>query len=195
MPSAEAMFTNQKRFFLKPMSLSVDFFCFLQKYQVQHFLRDTALYKRPFISLYLFIAWMHCVYLETVRYIPPYLMGFWILHLIRNYIFYCSCFTGHSGFKPLTIHEIINSLVFGCGESGGKCGKSMKPLNLLPDTEKVASSSSSDRRKQFQDMTMEGADHMAFPFSERQSYRQLTLAESLADKRKMTHTSLARGGT
>ncbi len=94
----------------------------------------------------------------------------------------------------MTFHEIINSLVYGCGESGGTCGKSIKPLNRLPDSEKEASSSSSDRRKQFQDMAKEGSDHMLFPFSERQSYRQLTLVESLADKRKLSHSSLARGG-
>jgi len=158
------------------------------EYQCRHLINDTMMYKRPFISLYLFLSWMHCVYLNSVVYVPPYVIGFFVLHLFRNYRLYCSNYSGYSGYKPISLSEIFNALIYGCGESGKLCGTWMEPL-VMPKPQKEKSSSMCCVNRDTKDTEKQGADHVEFPFSEKQTYQKRTLEENLATKARINIAS------
>jgi hypothetical protein len=75
-------------------------------------------YENPLLSLYVLISWMHCVIANSVRLVPVYLVGLLIMLLLQNYVHYVLSEQRHLGFAPVTLSEIVSSVV---SESDSGC--------------------------------------------------------------------------
>lgn len=76
-------------------------------------IRNLRSWKTPLISLYVFSAWMHAVYTNTVRYLPGHVVTFVLLRLWQNYLLYAIDEPFHRGLLPPTFEELFASLLFG----------------------------------------------------------------------------------
>ena len=133
---------------------------------------DAVLYENPFMSLFLFLASMHCVYLNSVRLVPPYFIG-WIIYLfVENYLTYCMSPAGNLGYKPLTIIEIAKGLI----RDGRDKKFNFQPLLAQKRARKHVSRNSIDEG----DRDIELMNHREFPFSERFEYHKFSAAEAIA---------------
>mmetsp|Transcript_26725 Transcript_26725/g.57465 ORF Transcript_26725/g.57465 Transcript_26725/m.57465 type:complete len:1125 (-) Transcript_26725:1193-4567(-) len=149
---------------------------------------DIALYVNPSTSLCVFIAWMHCVYSNSMAYVPVYFVAGIIALLLANYIKYGVDEEFNFGFTPITIKETIQVLLF-----GGPNTKYIKPLEVTRqcDLAKTARNSQDelddDIMHQSQSVFSTGGgfqmdgDHMEFPFSEAGRYAKKTLSEACVD--------------
>jgi hypothetical protein len=131
---------------------------------------DCVLYENPFMSLYLFATSMYGVYINSVRYVPPFFVG-WIIYLfVENYIDHNATMAGHLGYKPLTILEVFRGLV--------RDGRDKK-FNFAPILVKKRA-----RRQVITDdgktADIEMHNHREFPFSERFEYHKFSAAEAIA---------------
>jgi len=85
---------------------------------VLRYLRKRELYHLttwvyPSISGFVFLAWMHSVYANTVRYIPGHIVVFFLLHLLKNYAYYAMDSPLQNGFIAPTIEELYWALIRG----------------------------------------------------------------------------------
>ena len=131
---------------------------------------DCVLYENPFMSLYLFCSSVYCVYYNTVRYVPPFFIGWIIYLLVEIYLGNNGMTAGHLGYRPLTISEIFYGLM--------RDGRD-KTFNFKPILVK--------KRPRNQVMTEDGKtqdielmNHREFPFSERFEYHKFSAAEAIA---------------
>ena len=172
---------------------------------------DALLYERPHISLYLFLAFQHCIYANVVRMVPPYFSGYVILLFLDNYRHFNVSEKFTLGYKPLTVKEIFVGLI--------KDGKSEKPNFQAIEVKKRAKKRATKNRAQdpakddsyfgttFGSMSpyttfsslmglnteeeqmdggmeIEPRDHREFPFSERDEYPKFSVQEALAPSTK-----------
>lgn len=91
-------------------------------------------WKYPFISGFVFCAWMHSVYANTVRYVPGHFITFLLLHLYRNYAYYGMDSPLQNGFMAPTVEELFYALVFGTRKSKKHY---LEPLNMEMDQSHV----------------------------------------------------------
>jgi hypothetical protein len=75
--------------------------------------RDTMQWKYPFLSGFVFMAWMHCVWDGNVRYVPGHTITFLLLHLWRNYARYAIDVRATKGFLAPTWEELLWALLRG----------------------------------------------------------------------------------
>lgn len=136
---------------------------------------DAVMYEKPLLSLYLFISWMHCVYSVSVRLAPVYFVGYLIFHLFDNYEKYNKSEVCHLGYAPLTLQELLYSLV-----SPPKC----ENMHSIQVDKKAVKQNSNNRRglshapssSNVSDAVDEEGgdvkpiDHREFPFSEKFEY-------------------------
>jgi len=150
---------------------------------------DIVLYMNPSISLCIFIAWMHCVYSNSMAYVPVYVVAGILAFLVRNYYKYGVNEEFNFGFAPITITEMIRVLLY-----GGPNTKYIKPIKVA---RKNVSPKSTNGNKDELDVSDDdiidhslfdnasgfdfGADHMDFPFSEGDRYSKKTLKEACVD--------------
>jgi hypothetical protein len=85
---------------------------------ILRYLRKRELYQLttwvyPSISGFVFLAWMHGVYANTVRYVPGHIVVFLLLHLIKNYAYYAMDSPLQNGFLGPTIEELYWALMRG----------------------------------------------------------------------------------
>jgi len=119
----------QGKFSMAVMKATVREFSFLRIHYFRY-LRKRELYNlrwwiHPFISGFVFVAWMHAVYANTVRYVPAHFVTFLLLHLYRNYVLYAiRC--GH-GFLGPSIEELFQALLYGTPDNPKKY---IVPLNM-----------------------------------------------------------------
>lgn len=129
---------------------------------------DSILYENPIMSLYLFCASMHCVWLNSVRYVPPYFIGWLIYMMFESYMTYNVSPVGNLGYKPLSIMEIAKGAI--------RDGRDKK-FNFQPITvQKRARKTGKDGKEP----DIELQNHREFPFSERFEYLKWTAAEGIA---------------
>lgn len=119
----------QGKFSMSIMKATLREFNFLRIHYFRY-LRKRELYNlrwwiHPFISGFVFVAWMHAVYANTVRYVPAHIVTFLLLHLYRNYAYYAA-YSGH-GFKGPSIEELFLALLYGTPDSPKKY---IVPLNM-----------------------------------------------------------------
>jgi hypothetical protein len=69
-------------------------------------------WENPAISLYVFLAWMHCIYANQCSLVPAYAVLFILLQMIRCYARYGIDGPAQLGFLPPTWEEMLSSLVF-----------------------------------------------------------------------------------
>lgn len=146
---------------------------------------DCILYENPLMSLYLFSTSMYSVWLNSVRYVPPFFTG-WILYImLENYINHCGTTSGHLGFKPLTIPEIFYGLV--------KNDKSQqfffKPILVKKRARGQVILDDGKRGD------IELTNHREFPFSERFEYHKFSAAEAIAPSPTKKSKNASRGET
>ena len=82
---------------------------YLRKREIYHLMY----WQYPFISGFVFLAVMHSVYKNSVRYVPGHILTFLLLHLYKNYAYYGLDSKLQNGFMQPTIEELLNSLMFG----------------------------------------------------------------------------------
>ena len=154
---------------------------------------DIVLYVNPSTSLCIFIAWMHCVYSNSMAYIPVYLVASLIALLLRNYFKYGVDEEFNFGFTPITLSEIFHVLLF-----GGPNTKYIKPIKVTSknDLAKATSNSHDELDGNEEDIMHQSVfdsgvefhrdrDHMEFPFSEADRYAKKSLAEACVDATTM----------
>jgi hypothetical protein len=132
---------------------------------------DCILYENPLMSLYLFSCSMHCVWLNSVRLVPPYFVGWLIYLLFENYLAYSVSPAGNLGYKPLTIMEIFKGLL----RDGRDKKFNFRPLVAQKRPRKFAPSKNKE-----DEGDIELINHREFPFSERFEYHKFSAAEGIA---------------
>ncbi len=149
---------------------------------MQELMQDIVFWVNPFTSLCIFVAWMHCVYSNSVAYVPAYFVSGIIAILLKNYSYFGR--EGyHVGFTPITITEMLFGLILGSDHSSY-----IKPVQVSRKFSKSASISD-DQRCLLQESTevLKGSgirmddDHLEFPFSEKGRYPKKTLSEACVD--------------
>ena len=132
---------------------------------------DMILYENPLMSLYLFSCSMYCVWLNSVRLVPPFFIGWIIYMFVENYYMYNITTEGNLGYKTLTVVEIFKGLV-----RDGKDRKfNFQPLHCKKRARKQITSKTNEG-----DHDIELMNHREFPFSERFEYHKFSAAQALA---------------
>ena len=144
---------------------------------------DCILYENPLMSMYLFSTSMYSVWLNSVRYVPPFTTGFIIYVLLENYLNHCATTAGHLGFKPLTITEILYGLV-----KGDKTQQFFfKPILVKKRARNQVITDDGKRAD------IELVNHREFPFSERFEYHKFSAAEAIAPSPTKKSSSKQKG--
>mmetsp|Transcript_1048 Transcript_1048/g.2220 ORF Transcript_1048/g.2220 Transcript_1048/m.2220 type:complete len:995 (+) Transcript_1048:328-3312(+) len=86
---------------------------YLLRYIRKNEFRNLTQWRVPMISAFLFGAWMHCVYTESVTYIPGHFITFVLLYLWKNYAYYRLTDSIQNGFIAPSWEELFLALVFG----------------------------------------------------------------------------------
>ena len=93
----------------------------------------------PSISGFVFLAWMHAVYFNTVRYVPGHVVVFFLLHLIKNYAYYAMDSPLQNGFLVPSLEELYYALMRGTRKRKKPC---IQPLTVEREAEPMALTSS-----------------------------------------------------
>jgi hypothetical protein len=131
---------------------------------------DCILWENPLMSLYLFSTNMYCVYLNSVRLVPPFFIGWLIYLLYENYHQNNVAVAGHLGYKPLSIIEIFNGLV----RDGKGTKHHFKPILVKKRPRKQVLGEDGKMAD------IEMANHREFPFSERYTYHKFAASDAIA---------------
>ena len=152
-------------------------------------MKDIVLWAHPSLSGCVFSGWMHCVYTNSMSYVPVYvLLGLNAL-LYSNYRTFVKSEDYHGGFAPLTFSELFKCILLGNDtttylgpirvESPGTTQKISRSnryvddnVNSLQNPLDYMLQNSSSRIDQ---------DHVEFPFSTRGRYPKPHLAEACSD--------------
>ena len=131
---------------------------------------DCILWENPLMSLYLFSTNMYCVYVNSVRLVPPFFIGWLIYLLYENYRANNVAIAGHLGYRPLSIMEVFYGLV-----RDGKGNKQhFKPILVKKRPRKQVVGEDGKL------MDIELANHREFPFSERFTYHKFAASDAIA---------------
>lgn len=88
----------------------------------------------PFISGFVFCAWMHSVFANTARYVPGHILTFFLMRLYLNYAYYSMDSPLQNGFTAPSMEELFDSLLYG---TKGRRKKYIKALNMQTDESNV----------------------------------------------------------
>eukprot|EP00980_Cylindrotheca_fusiformis_P006234 scaffold1334_cov123-Cylindrotheca_fusiformis.AAC.4 len=88
----------------------------------------------PFISGFVFCAWMHSVIANTTRFIPGHILTFFLMRLYLNYAYYAMDSPLQNGFTAPSMEELFDALLYG---TKGKRKKYIKALNMQTDDTNV----------------------------------------------------------
>lgn len=97
----------------------------------------------PSISGFVFFAWMHAVYFNTVRYIPGHVVVFFLLHLVKNYAYYAMNSPLQNGFLAPTLEELYLALISGTKKRKKPC---IEPLTVEREADAKALTASDHNR-------------------------------------------------
>jgi hypothetical protein len=154
---------------------------------------DAVMYEQPLVSLYLFLSWMHCIYVESVKLAPAYFVGYLIFHLLGNYELYNQNSSRHLGFTPPTMQELLLSLFSPRGREHihpvqvSKKVVHMNQMRRWSLAEKPLSNISELSEDACGDV--EPLNYREFPFSEMQEYPMFRAVDAVAPKRNAGSTS------
>jgi hypothetical protein len=95
------------------------------RYMRKNEMRNTIQWRYPVISGFVFFAWMHCVYMGSIKYVPGHLVTFLLLHLWKNYAYYALDSPVQNGFLAPTWEEMFSALLLGTGDR-----KYIEPLEM-----------------------------------------------------------------
>jgi hypothetical protein len=171
---------------------------------LQHLALDAILYERVYISLYLYMAGMYCVWTSSISMLPPFCGGYILILFSENYRFYVKDSKYNLGYQPVTLLEVASGLVSRPTDSrytssnrnnSNAVVKSFGPIAIHKKAKRrkgqAARSSGTEHvdggASDNSDDEIQLLDHREFPFSERQAYPKTSvehaLAPSLSNKR------------
>jgi hypothetical protein len=154
---------------------------------------DAVMYEQPLLSLYLFLSWMHCIYLESVKLAPAYFVGYLIFHLFDNYELYNQNSSRHLGYAPPTLQELLFSLFALPGREHihpAQVSKKVVHRNQMgrwSSVEKRLSNVSELSEDTGGDI--EPLNYREFPFSEMQEYPMFRAEDAIAPSKHAGSTS------
>ena len=131
---------------------------------------DCILWENPLMSLYLFGSSLYCVYLNSVRLVPPMFIGWLIYMLFENYLTNNRTVVGHLGYQPLSIWEVFMGLIR--NGSGSKFNFKHITVKKRPRRQVMGEDGKL--------IDIELANHREFPFSERFTYPKFRASEAIA---------------
>jgi len=94
-----------------------------------------AYWVYPSISGFVFLAWMHAVYFNTVRYVPGHVVVFVLLHLLKNYAYYAMDSPLQNGFLAPTLEELYCALLKGAKKRKVPC---IDPLTVEREADPIS---------------------------------------------------------
>ena len=97
----------------------------------------------PSISGFVFLAWMHAVYFNTVRYVPGHVVVFFLLHLMKNYAYYAMDSPLQNGFLVPSLEELYLALLRGTKKRKQAC---IEPLTVEREADPMALTASDHQR-------------------------------------------------
>mmetsp|Transcript_32962 Transcript_32962/g.36741 ORF Transcript_32962/g.36741 Transcript_32962/m.36741 type:complete len:1024 (+) Transcript_32962:145-3216(+) len=131
---------------------------------------DCILYENPLMSVYLFVASMYCVYLNSIRLAPPFFVGWLIYLLVENNIFFNGSQEGNLGYQALTIQEVFYGLLF----DGKDPTRKLNPILVKKRPRRQVIGEDGKY------IDIELQNHREFPFSERFEYPKFSAADAIA---------------
>lgn len=144
----------------------------LSQFLVKTLASEAVLYENLVVSLYLFITWMHCVYVDSVKLAPAYFVGYLILVLFNNYESFNRDPSRYLGFAPPTLQELLYALVSNTER------ETMRPIMVTKKPAYVGQRNVLERQHSGADYDVSDdfdgniapLDHREFPFSEKLEY-------------------------
>lgn len=204
-----------RRFTFNQMRAAIREINFTRKYiftVLRQTIRETMQWKKPIISGFVFVAWMHCVVANAFSLVPFYLVLLFLLFLMRNYAKYCTDAPSQRGFIPPSWEELffafargvetdthhIEPLELGIHRSTLTRRKSPESLNVdfnLPQFRTVTHKHRGmkllnalgflpDPNKNPND------DHIEFPFADGKEYPKFTVKECLVTHGKQNSVAV-----
>lgn len=156
---------------------------YLRKRQV----KELRQWNYPIISGFVFGAWMHSVYVDSIRYIPGHVITYLLLHLWKNYAYYALDSPVQNGFLAPSWEEMVMALIYGnkTGNNGVGCIEPLEMEMKDPSTAKSAT----------QDMASTESIRSAAPDDGQSIRDSFTLQEIADDFRKRVQTETHRHRT
>ncbi|KAL7551869.1 hypothetical protein ACHAWF_015087 [Thalassiosira exigua] len=174
----------------KGLQREMKLYKFVVKTTMKEEMMDIVLYINPSVSLCIFVAWMHCVYSNSMAYVPVYFVAGIIALLMRNYFKYGVDQDFHFGFSPITVTEMLKVLLW-----GGEGTKYIKPIKVARQNDSKSLSGLDEPDGENEDLMTQSVfsgvgfrmdgDHMEFPFSEAGRHPKKTLSEACVDASAM----------
>lgn len=164
------------------------------RYLIKTLVLDAILYESPLVSLYLFCASLHCVTVSSMRWVPPYVVGYIIILLFKNYWFYVENEEYNCGYQPLTMWEVFNAVVYDNKhheskfESISVAKRAKRRANKKAQNLGRVESGGEDDEKE-----VLAVDHHEFPFSDRVTYPRFGVEHALAPSSKKKNSN--KGGS
>ena len=153
-------------------------------------MKDIVMWKVPCLSFCIFIAWMHCVYHNSFKFVPVYSTLAIISLLVKNYFEYGVNDEFNFGFSPITLSETVRVLLY-----GGPGTKYIKPIKVERKADSRPATKGSTSEDELDNDVLEDvfsntgcnrfrmdSDHLEFPFSESGRYSKKTLSEACVDE-------------
>ena len=99
----------------------------IMRYVRKREIRNISQWRYPIISCFIFVAWMHSVYVESMKFCPGHFITYLLLTLWKNYYHYVLSGKYDSGFLVPTVEEMVRMIIFGTG---------IEPLDMEEEEEK-----------------------------------------------------------
>lgn len=176
-----------KQTVMKGLQREMKLYKTIMKTSMKELMKDIVMWKVPRLSFCIFLAWMHCVYQNSFKFVPVYSTLAIIALLIRNYFEYGINDEFNFGFSPITLSETVRVLLY-----GGPGTKYIKPIKVERKADSTTKGSTSEDELDndvLEDMFSNtgnnkfrmDSDHLEFPFSESGRYSKKTLSEACVD--------------
>ena len=204
-----------RRFTFNQMRAAIREINFTRKYiftVLRQTIRETMQWKKPIISGFVFVAWMHCVVANAFSLVPFYLVLLFLLFLMRNYAKYCTDAPSQRGFIPPSWEELffafargvetdthhIEPLELGIHRSTLTRRKSPESLNVdfnLPQFRTVTHKHRGMKLLNALGFLPEpnknpNDDHIEFPFADGKEYPKFTVKECLVTHGKQNSVAV-----
>jgi hypothetical protein len=157
---------------------------------------NAVMYEDPWLSLYLFLAGMHCVWLSSIRLLPPYAVGYVLILFLQNHQRYVAETKYNLGYRPLTLWEVARGFFFHFRPDAPsfdtillqKRTKKRKVKGKPPAVQRgkrnnsveSGNSASANEGDPDKEVEIEPLDHREFPFSDRDAYPKFAVEDALA---------------
>lgn len=200
------------RFTFVQMRAAIREINFTRKYlltAIRQTIRDLRQWRCPTMSAYVFLSWMHCIYMNQFSLVPGYVMLYCFIILMCNYVRYNTDEPVQCGFIPPSWEEMLSALLWG-NDAGHRA---IEPLELVPRKQnqrrRRSPNTVSDKNSNFKVSThvplgkdlmrslglvtkkskSAEEEHLEFPFSNGLDYPKFGVKDCLVHHRKSNSDS------